>query len=353
MNFYHSLFIFFILFNINFSNKRIASLKLFFTFFLIFILASIRKDFGLDYDVYLNEFNSIKNSVSNITFHDHFEIGYVYLIKLVPSFRILIVLLSFLTCFTYYYLFKKFLTIKQYWLAFLFLMFLNNYILFFNFSGLRNGISICIFLLSLDFIIKRKIFIYIILTYIASLFHSSALLVMPLVYLLINVKQTKNIEIIFLAFFILLIIISNTSSIISLFNPIIFLFFDRYELYYSIILNSDDTRGFLLFALCISIIAYTFILLKTVKISTNNILILKIKILFFISLLLGNINFRFSNYFAIFALLSACIMIKIDYNRLRSSLFSIAFILFILYNHFIVFVNGKYFTYNNFYSILD
>ena len=63
--------------------------------------------------------------------------------------------------------------------------------LFWSFSGIRQSLAIMIFFYSIRFIIERKILYYIVTIAIASLFHSSVLLLLPL-YFLSSIKFNRN-----------------------------------------------------------------------------------------------------------------------------------------------------------------
>lgn len=66
-----------------------------------------------------------------------------------------------------------------------------NGFLFWSFNGVRQAIAIVLFLFSIRFIIERNILVYTFVLMLASLFHLSALLLLPL-YVVINIKFNRR-----------------------------------------------------------------------------------------------------------------------------------------------------------------
>ena len=70
--------------------------------------------------------------------------------------------------------------------------------LVFELNIIRNLIACCIFFLSIDSIINRKFFRYCIFVFVATLFHSSAVIYLPLYFILTKKVNRKFILIVFL-----------------------------------------------------------------------------------------------------------------------------------------------------------
>lgn len=96
--------------------------------------------------------------------------------------------------------------IKKYSFNYTFSIFLfitlGVYTFFFN--GLRQGISMAIFAISLPYLLEKKLILYLTIVLIASLFHISALFLIPFYYLVnLNIKPLYKLIISFLGSFLL------------------------------------------------------------------------------------------------------------------------------------------------------
>lgn len=149
-------------------------------FILLTVFMSIRYNFGNDYPGYLEDFLRVGN-YSNLDFSfEHSELGWLILLKVfqpIGFFGMIIVL----TVFEYvviYRLIKKHVPKDWYWLS-VFIFTLNTgYMLVFG-SMMRQFLAMCIFLVAVEFIIKKRLLISILLVILASLFHTSALVMLP------------------------------------------------------------------------------------------------------------------------------------------------------------------------------
>lgn len=155
-----------------------------FSFLILFLFSALRYDFGPDYMAYFNIFNSIQDGTSSWGQSDWL---YKQLNLWIPNFFVLIALLSLFYTFSVGSLIRSNLKVKDYWFSFLILL-INPYIFLVHQSSIRQTISICIVVLSISFIIKRKLIRYTVLVLIATGFHASAIIVFPL-YFILNEKK--------------------------------------------------------------------------------------------------------------------------------------------------------------------
>jgi len=109
--------------------------------------------------------------------------------------------LSIFNSVVYYKFIVRYCPPAYYWFA-VFLYILNPGHMLIQCSAMRQNVSICIFLLAIDLIIRKKLFAYIIAILFASLFHKSALVLLPL-YLAnkASFKLERQIPVLFLLFF--------------------------------------------------------------------------------------------------------------------------------------------------------
>lgn len=341
MAIYWGLFLTIILINfIPISTRNFDRTKLIVSFLLIFIYASLRAN-GFDYEAYEDAFYEIKNYYKSSNFESRMEEGYVLLNYIMPSYRFLLVFLSAFTCVTYYWLFKRFIPSKYYWLGFVLLALSVDKMLLFQISGLRNAIAINIMTLSLPLIIERKIKPYILLTVLAYFFHNSVLFFMPLAYFVATPnKFSKRDMFLWGSFFLFFITVSSTSLLDSV-SSFINVYFDRYSTYTEIAEENAYERSKLMYVFVLIVMSLSFVLLRKTLLSNRDIVIIKLSMLFFFSLVLGTLNFRMSQYFAPFLILSCFIFInRSKISKIKYSYLIVTF-LFLLYSCFVVFMGNK------------
>lgn len=163
-------------------------------FILLTVFMSIRYNFGNDYPGYLNRFLSI-GAYSNIDLTlESTEIGWAVLNLLfqpIGFFGMVIVL----TVFEYaviYRLIKKYVPKEWYWLS-VFIFTLNTgYMLVFG-SMMRQFLAMCILIIAVEFIVKKRWISSILLVLLASLFHTSALILLPFCFFgYLGISLTKK-----------------------------------------------------------------------------------------------------------------------------------------------------------------
>jgi hypothetical protein len=203
------------------------------SFALIFLFLALRYDYGNDYSGYLKRFQEI-NRVTTINYFDEywgFEAGWVFLCRLFKPFGFfaMTAILALLNCVVYYRFIKKYVPPSYYWLA-VFLYVFNPGFMLIHSSAMRQSLAIIVFIFSIDYIYKKKAIHYCLCIAIASLFHTSALILFP-VYLLglYNWKINKKLAVVLFTLFLLLyaygdIFLPNINQFISA-------YFGRYEIY--------------------------------------------------------------------------------------------------------------------------
>jgi hypothetical protein len=335
------------------STYKVDKLKLLISFLLIFIYSAIRLNFGRDYDAYENIFNDIQNASNIFDLETRIEFGYVWLNKIVSSYRALLVILSLFTCFTYYWLFRRFIPVKYYWLGFTLMSICGDNMLFFQLSGLRNAIAINIMTLSLPLIIKRKILLYAGMTVIAYFFHNTVALFMPLAYFIATPYKFKWIDIVIWILIIILFLTLSSTFLIDLIAPYIDIYFVKYVYYIDIAYDQVHEKSVLLYGFVIFMFLMSFIILRRKNLSENDNIILKLSLLFVVSLTLGVLNFRMSQYFAPFLVVGTTIVMdKVKIPFLRFAYLSVVLI-FLYYSFFVVYMGGEYFPYDKYFTIFD
>lgn len=202
--------------------KRSNSLIRFMAVSIPILLVGLRVDVGTDYDSYVLLYHKFSDmSYSDIlatTGDGSLEIGYFSLIKLASIFTndawLMFMLAAILTIGIAYMAIKR-LSPKNIPLAFLlYLLILVPFVM----NGIRQGIAVSIVFFAYSYIIRGKPVKYIVTILVASLFHTSALALLPL-YLLRFITVKKRID---APFTLMLSILLGTLTVILI--PVILAF---------------------------------------------------------------------------------------------------------------------------------
>jgi transmembrane protein EpsG len=207
------------------SKKSDYWLRLSFT--LIFLFLSLRYNYGNDYKSYLEHFVDIQHFDIEGRFEPAWQL-LCLLFKPIGFFAMTAFLAAF-NCFVYYRFVKKYVPPVYYWLA-VFLYVFNPYLMLVQSSAMRQSIAISIFLISIEYLYKKDIVRYFLCIGLASLFHQSALILLPLFLIfVIDWKVTNMKAAILFILFLLLLVFSNYLA--PYLNVFIVKYFSKYELY--------------------------------------------------------------------------------------------------------------------------
>lgn len=203
------------------------------SFALIFLFLALRYHFGNDYKTYLDAFTGINqsNDIYLLYWVQHFEPGWIFLNKIFGplGFFTMIATLALLNCIVYYRFIKKYIPVQYYWLA-VFIYIFNPVFLLVSASAMRQSIAIMLFIFSLEYLYKKDAIRYFICVGLASLFHFSALILIP-VYLVgvFNWRINKTTGVIIFSLFVFLYLFGT--SIATYLRQFIALISDKYMNY--------------------------------------------------------------------------------------------------------------------------
>lgn len=197
-------------------------------FFFIALFSALRYDYGNDYMTYNELFNNISKFPSfkyifglydsPFSKYDGAEIGWVLLNKFFSpiGFKGMIAFISFFTSYVYYKFIKLYVPQKWYWLA-LFTYIFDTNLFFVPLSMMRQSLGMVLFIVAFRYISDRKLIKSILLILVASLFHKSALILLPLVFVgFIKGVKGKVVSIGFSVIFLLLMMMQElTSSVVE------------------------------------------------------------------------------------------------------------------------------------------
>ncbi len=151
-----------------------------FSFLSLVLVLSLRFEYGNDYSGYL----LIHNMINNGQFAwGSTDILFKWVNQIVPNFELFIFMWSVFYIFTIYLLFKKALKVKEYWLG-LSVLLINPYLLLIHLSSIRQTLALCCFVIAILFAKKRQFGGYCVAILVAAGFHSTAILLFPIYFIL-------------------------------------------------------------------------------------------------------------------------------------------------------------------------
>lgn len=147
------------------------------------IFLAIRYDFGSDYMGYLEYYQR----TVQYNFHDsltatRFEPGWGFICKLSQpiGFFGLVIVLTIFEMLVFYYMCVKYVPAQYYWLA-LFILLLNPVLMLTFTSMMRQTLAVSLGLIAIDGIIHQKRIVPLLLIVIATQFHKSAYILIPII----------------------------------------------------------------------------------------------------------------------------------------------------------------------------
>ena len=179
------------------KNNYISNFAYFSVFLYLTLLSGFRYDVGTDFSNYLHYFYLIE-----LGYDDVAEISFVYLFKFSQFIglteQFVFFVLALIISFGFISYFKYFCD-KSGFLA-IYLFFTVSIFYFASFNLVRQFTAVAIFLFSVRYIIERRMFKYILMILFSSSFHISALLMLPLYFVMNKNYNLKFYSLMFVIF---------------------------------------------------------------------------------------------------------------------------------------------------------
>lgn len=275
------------------------NLPILLSMFILIFFAGLRDRFvGTDTNNYVDIFNYLKFENDSIfDTESTIEKGYLIIEKIAlllsSNYWSLLTLIAAICVYSNFYIIKK--LSKNFFISIFIYLTLTSYLIFFN--GARQGLAVSISVISIQFIINRNLTRFVICILIASLFHRTALILIPFYYIL-RIQFTYKKALLFLIFG--LIAFYLFSNIITLFDSSIEKRYAAYE-------NRGAQGGQLLAFFFISITAILIKLRKEITIQNLKLYDLYLNLCLFSGIIYivviftgSDVNFiRITNYFTI------------------------------------------------------
>ena len=154
------------------------------SFSLIFLFIALRYKYGNDYMAYFDTFFEInKYNFFDFT-SNRMELGWQLLCRIFEPFGFfsLILVLAVFNCSVYYNFIKIYVPENFYWFAVFLYVFTPDFMLI-SLTAIRQATAALLFIISLKYIINKKIIPYALCVGGASLLHTSAIVLLPLFFL--------------------------------------------------------------------------------------------------------------------------------------------------------------------------
>ena len=204
------------------------------SFLLIFIFLALRFNFGNDYFSYLdlfNEFSSLENYDFTNPFSFFYEPGWVILNFFFKDlgFFSMNIILAMVSSVIYYRFIVKYVQRNLYWLAVFIYVFTPTFLLLQS-TAMRQSVGLMIFIISIDYLIKKRFLPYLILILFASIFHYSAFFLIflyPIIYLNSRIQIYSG-SILISLYFLLFVFSKNLAP---LFKDLLININDKYSAY--------------------------------------------------------------------------------------------------------------------------
>lgn len=328
--------------------------RIFITLTPLFLFGALRVGEG-DYITYKNTFEFIHMTTDLSNVDDHYEKGYVLLCKAMPSFRWLIILVSFMMCLGYGTLIYRYVPQRYLWIA-ICLMFLSaNNSIYFILQTMRNGLAVSLLMLAIPLINRKfkSILLYAIIGFIAWSMHTSALFAFSIAFL-VGIKGpsfSRTEKIVWIGVF-GFFMLSSASGLLAMIEPFVDTYFDRYN---AVVRELNDSVGYTGWLITFGALILTIPVLSFLRKNTLNpsqIKLFRLFLIYCLSFFMGVLNTRVTQYFCPYMIMAVPIM----YDKMNIQLMKHAYLAFLIgfisYAMFL-WTQSEWFTHMIYHSVFD
>lgn len=327
--------------------------KVFWVFFPLLIFGALRVDFGNDYSSYEEDFYTLHNHPELVDPNAHAEIGYQWLNVIMPSWRLLLAFVSTMVVLGFIKLYSKNINPKMLTPAMFFTMLYPDLTFYLSFVSMRTGLAIAGTFLCFPLIKERKYVLVLIIAYLLSFIHTSAILFLPVALLVGFNKALSRKEIFIWIFALIALTVLSTAGLIDLISP---LFgndmFDRYREHY---LVADDHSSLIS---CTANAILMYFILDWVYGNKDNLTksqnsIWRLSMVYLLSPFLGSLGrTRMTYYFFPFYVIVITYIIQdATLEKWKKIMFVSLVTSIMLYATFYVWLNNPYFIFQHYHCI--
>lgn len=323
------------------------------SFFIVTLLQVIHYDYGNDYMPYYQIYKDVVSY--KFDFEDVIsgtvrkEPGFsflCYFCEKIGGFFTLVAIISIIMGVAYYRFIKKYVNDEWIPLAFFIYLTSSNFYLL-NFSMLRQGLAVSLFLMAYPFIEKKNIVLAFLFVFLAFSVHTTAAILFPFVFWgFLPVKHSKYLTYILGSLFVLLVL--NAESVDSIFS--MFLVLEDVDSYMKVYGDIDSQAkyglGFVLQSLPFIVSLYYLYITDNKELKEKRLVALASLGSLIIPFSLSNPMLgRIGIYFTAYTIATVPIVYSyIENDKIKFYLISI-FMLLSLYSYYLFFTNSVYSLY--------
>lgn len=182
------------------AGRKYKKALLILAFVVLLVFAGVRYGFGNDFFSYEKNYDAIQNGGTS-SFEK--QVFFNLLLRYSPSFSWVIFITSVLTIVPVYKLISKYVAPEIAWVS-VFIYCINPYLFLMSLSALRQSLATSMFIFAVFFAFKRKLIPYVILILCATLFHTSAIVLLPFYFVANDRKVSVKLVVIFTCLFLAL-----------------------------------------------------------------------------------------------------------------------------------------------------
>lgn len=277
-------------------------------------ISVFRYKIGFDYNMYASGFYFMRADSFEVLSYKDWEIGFVFLTKLFglifPNYIFYMGFFSIITLVpAAIFIYKN---SEMPWVSTI--LYVNAFLFFMTMNFVRQAVAISLVMLAWHFMKKNKFIIFIIIIIIASLFHQTVLMMIPL-YFIVKIKIGLK-ELIFYGYLLLWFYISSTGFI----NILSTFFHEEYS--GSVFVTEGLSFVYIILPFAIAAVAFFLSKTSSINLTKENKYLVNfsiITLIFSITSLRHSIIERFSYYSLIFIIL----LVPIIYKSVRQNGFTL------------------------------
>jgi hypothetical protein len=157
------------------------------------------------------------------------------------GFFTMIMFTSLMTCLVFYRFFRNYVPASYQWLGMFIYMF-DPYMLFVPASAMRQNMGILLFLFGIEFLYKKRFFVYFLLACAAWSFHLSGKLLIPMMALsFVNIKINRLVAVLCVGIYVVLFLYGE--QVFAIINSVTGAYFEKYTVSYEGAKGAEVSSG--------------------------------------------------------------------------------------------------------------
>lgn len=276
----------------------------------LFIISALRYKIGFDYNMYASSFYFMRIDGFEIMSYKDWEIGFVLMTKILgtilPSYAYYIAFISIITIIPAAIFIYKNSEIP--WISTV--MYINTFLFFMSMNFLRQAIALSFVMLAWHFMKRNKFIPFLIIIIIASFFHQTVLILIP-IYFIVKIKVSFK-ELLIYSYLLLWFYISSTGFI----NIITQFFHEEYS--GSIFITEGLSLVYTILPIFITAVSFFLAKSSSINLTKENRYLINFSLItsiFSITMLRHSIIERLSYYSLIFVIL----LVPVIYKSVRQN----------------------------------